>query len=118
MQDVGVCAVTPCDRSFALRVPLGNLCVSPRKPMLYGRPVSMTTTGNGDSGAPTSGASSIDEYLNFRRSLLPLEKMQIGDEQAAAYRGAAPFPHAVIDNFFDPVILDRVLSEFPGAQAI
>ena len=68
----------------------------------------------------TAGAASagIEDYLQFRRSLLPLEKMQAGLERAAAYASAHPFPHAILDDFFDPAILDRVLSEFPGAQGI
>jgi len=30
----------------------------------------------------------------------------------------APFPHIVLDDFFDPVILDRVLTEFPSPGGI
>ena len=74
---------------------------------------------NTDMAAPTApNGHGIDDYMQFRRSLLPLEKMQAGPEDAAAYRAAAPFPHAVFDDFFDPVVLDRVLSEFPGVKGI
>ena len=31
----------------------------------------------------------------------------------ALYANGKPFPHVVFDNFFDPAILDLVLSEFP-----
>src|SRR5437879_4294134 len=30
-----------------------------------------------------------------------------------SYATAKPFPHVAIDNFFDPLLLDLVLSEFP-----
>jgi hypothetical protein len=63
--------------------------------------------------------SSIDEYVSFQKPLLPLEKMRaLVAEKATAYKTAQPFPHIVIDDFFDPVILDRVLSEFPGEDGI
>src|SRR5688572_10423332 len=78
----------------------------------------MTNAVIGEAMAANSAPPSIDDYLQFRRSLLPLEKMQALAEATAAYRTAAPFPHAVFDDFFDPVILDRVLGEFPGAQGI
>jgi Rps23 Pro-64 3,4-dihydroxylase Tpa1-like proline 4-hydroxylase len=50
---------------------------------------------------------------------LPLGRMS---ESAAAahieYLAAKPFPHIVFDNFFDPLVLDRVLEEFPKPDAI
>jgi Rps23 Pro-64 3,4-dihydroxylase Tpa1-like proline 4-hydroxylase len=52
-------------------------------------------------------------------SLLPLERM--AQEAGAArerYRAAKPFPHVVLDDFFDPAILERVLEEFPRPRAI
>jgi hypothetical protein len=36
----------------------------------------------------------------------------------AAYASARPFPHVVIDDFLPPPILDQVLAEFPGPDAI
>jgi len=62
--------------------------------------------------------ATIDDYLQFRRSPLPLEKMEAAAAQAEAHRAASPFPHAVLDDFFDPVVLDRVISEFPGDNGI
>jgi hypothetical protein len=47
-------------------------------------------------------------------AFLPLRRMQ---ESAAAarteYANAKPYPHVVFDNFFDPALLDTVLTEFP-----
>ncbi len=47
-------------------------------------------------------------------AFLPLRRMQ---ESAVAarteYANAKPFPHVVFDNFFDPALLDTVLTEFP-----
>lgn len=63
--------------------------------------------------------SSLDDYLSFRRPLLPLEKMQaIGAEMATTYQTARPFPHIVLDDFLDPIVLDRVLEEFPAEEGI
>jgi hypothetical protein len=47
-------------------------------------------------------------------SFLPLARMAEAKEATRqAYESAKPFPHFVVDNFFDPVLLDHVLSEFP-----
>ena len=35
------------------------------------------------------------------------------DETRVSYLAARPFPHFFIDNFFDPALVDQVLSEFP-----
>jgi Rps23 Pro-64 3,4-dihydroxylase Tpa1-like proline 4-hydroxylase len=50
---------------------------------------------------------------------LPLDRMN--DLVVSAneeYRLAKPYPHIVFDNFFDPDILDQVLTEFPKPDAI
>ena len=62
----------------------------------------------------------IESYVNFERSLLPLALMDelISQNRARDYQENEPFPHTVIDNFFDPSIVDRVLSEFPSARDI
>ena len=47
-------------------------------------------------------------------TFLPLSRMtEIAKSSHASYAGASPFPHVVFDNFFDPALLDLVLSEFP-----
>jgi len=57
-----------------------------------------------------SGAGSTDAG-----ELLPLARMdEIAKSQASAYAKADPFPHIVLDDFFDPAVLDPVLDEFPG----
>ena len=38
---------------------------------------------------------------------------EIAESGNGAYASARPFPHLVIDNFFDPPLLDLVLTEFP-----
>jgi hypothetical protein len=53
------------------------------------------------------------------RELLPLQRMKdLGSKLAGAYKEAEPYPHAVIDDFFEPWVLDAVLAEFPGADDI
>jgi Rps23 Pro-64 3,4-dihydroxylase Tpa1-like proline 4-hydroxylase len=48
------------------------------------------------------------------RSFLPLSRMnEIAESTRLAYSSAQPFPHFVVDNFFDPAIVDQVLAEFP-----
>ena len=47
-------------------------------------------------------------------SFLPLHRMaEISKSAQISYVNAQPFPHIVIDNLFDPTLLDQVLSEFP-----
>jgi 2OG-Fe(II) oxygenase superfamily len=47
-------------------------------------------------------------------TFLPLEKMRaIAPEARASYATAKPYPHVVFDDFFDPALLDMVLTEFP-----
>lgn len=47
-------------------------------------------------------------------TFLPLSRMR--ELEAAAYQSyssAKPFPHVVFDDFFDPALLERILTEFP-----
>ena len=47
-------------------------------------------------------------------SFLPLSRMaEAAGPAKASYANAKPFPHIVFDNFFDPRIVDQILSEFP-----
>jgi 2OG-Fe(II) oxygenase superfamily len=47
-------------------------------------------------------------------SFLPLSRMaEVAGPANASYASAKPFPHVVFDNFFDPRIVDQILSEFP-----
>jgi Rps23 Pro-64 3,4-dihydroxylase Tpa1-like proline 4-hydroxylase len=47
-------------------------------------------------------------------SFLPLTRMaEITEATRQAYASAQPFPHFVIDNFFDPELMDQILTEFP-----
>jgi Rps23 Pro-64 3,4-dihydroxylase Tpa1-like proline 4-hydroxylase len=57
------------------------------------------------------------ETFDFTHSLLPLDKMEeIVATRAQEYQNAQPYPHIVMDDFFDEAILERVLDEFPGTQ--
>jgi Rps23 Pro-64 3,4-dihydroxylase Tpa1-like proline 4-hydroxylase len=50
---------------------------------------------------------------------LPLTRMKdLAASAHAAYRNATPFPHIVIDDFFDPAVVEQVLAEFPRPDAI
>jgi Rps23 Pro-64 3,4-dihydroxylase Tpa1-like proline 4-hydroxylase len=52
-------------------------------------------------------------------SFLPLARMrEIEGSAHSDYLNAKPFPHFVVDNFFDPRIVDQVLAEFPKPDAI
>jgi hypothetical protein len=47
-------------------------------------------------------------------SFLPVANMASAARGAhALYAAAKPFPHLVLDDFFDPALLERVLAEFP-----
>ena len=50
---------------------------------------------------------------------LPLARMkELAGSAHATYINAAPYPHIVLDDFFDPALIDQVLSEFPNPGAI
>jgi hypothetical protein len=50
---------------------------------------------------------------------LPLARMkELAPSANSSYVRAAPFPHVVLDDFFDPEILELVLAEFPKPGAI
>jgi Rps23 Pro-64 3,4-dihydroxylase Tpa1-like proline 4-hydroxylase len=52
-------------------------------------------------------------------SFLPLKRMNTLAQSAHAdYVSARPFPHIVLDNFFDPALLELILEEFPKPDAI
>jgi Rps23 Pro-64 3,4-dihydroxylase Tpa1-like proline 4-hydroxylase len=52
-------------------------------------------------------------------SFLPLKRMNALAQSAHAdYVSARPFPHIVLDNFFDPALLELILEEFPKPDAI
>jgi Rps23 Pro-64 3,4-dihydroxylase Tpa1-like proline 4-hydroxylase len=47
--------------------------------------------------------------------ILPYARMnQIAETKAEEYAAGRPFPHIVIDDFFDPKVVERVLAEFPS----
>ncbi len=61
---------------------------------------------------PALGSLTIDKFL-------PVQRMQeLARTAHSTYIGARPFPHIVLDNFFDPGLLERVLAEFPQPGAI
>ena len=52
-------------------------------------------------------------------SFLPRARMkEIGASGRAIYANAKPYPHIVLDDFFDPEIVDGILGEFPAPDAI
>jgi Rps23 Pro-64 3,4-dihydroxylase Tpa1-like proline 4-hydroxylase len=52
-------------------------------------------------------------------TFLPLARMkEISETAHADYMNAKPYPHVVLDNFFDPELLEQILGEFPAPGAI
>jgi Rps23 Pro-64 3,4-dihydroxylase Tpa1-like proline 4-hydroxylase len=52
-------------------------------------------------------------------AFLPTSRMaEISASAHSSYINAKPFPHIVLDDFFDPEIVNGVLSEFPKPDAI
>lgn len=45
-----------------------------------------------------------------------IDLKRFAKENAKVYQTADPFPNIVIDNFFEPMLLDSVLDEFPRAE--
>lgn len=44
--------------------------------------------------------------------------VEISPSAHSTYANAKPFPHIVLDDFFDPEVVDGVLAEFPSPDAI
>jgi len=62
-----------------------------------------------------SGTHSKSEAPSASEELLPYARMeQIAETKAQEYAAAVPYPHIVIDDFFDARVLERVLTEFPS----
>lgn len=60
---------------------------------------------------PNDGHASFDDTVS---SMLPLERLaRERDNLRASYEAARPYPHIVMDGFFDPAVLDRAVEEFP-----
>ena len=56
---------------------------------------------------------------NFQKPVLPLENIrQLLPDARGSYNQARPFPHIVLDNFFETEVVDKILSEFPDAKDI
>ena len=52
-------------------------------------------------------------------AFLPLARMQaLAESGFQSYSQAKPYPHIVLDDFFDPALVDAVLEEFPQPGAI
>jgi hypothetical protein len=62
----------------------------------------------------------MQSVTNFKiESFLPLQRMQdLAKSAHSDYANAKPYPHIVLDNFFDPNIVDDILAEFPKPNAI
>jgi Rps23 Pro-64 3,4-dihydroxylase Tpa1-like proline 4-hydroxylase len=71
-----------------------------------------TIAVQGPPAIPTFPNLTIDVFL-------PLKRMEAVAEHAhQSYLQAKPFPHVVFDDFFDPLLIERVLEEFPKPNAI
>jgi Rps23 Pro-64 3,4-dihydroxylase Tpa1-like proline 4-hydroxylase len=68
-------------------------------------------------------ASSPNSYLSERGTLVPSQVldverlMQIAAARSSDYRGAAPFPHIMLDGLFSNALLDQAVAELPAASA-
>ena len=52
-------------------------------------------------------------------TFLPLTRMrELAGSARTTYLSARPFPHILLDDFFDATLLDEVLREFPQTEAI
>src|SRR5665213_39172 len=57
-------------------------------------------------------------WLNNAISLIPTEKLaRVAQQYAREYQTGEPFPHIVIDNFFDEDVLDTLIAAFPDPTA-
>jgi Rps23 Pro-64 3,4-dihydroxylase Tpa1-like proline 4-hydroxylase len=59
-------------------------------------------------------STSVASNVQGLREILPYARMkEIAEIKANEYASAKPYPHIVIDNFFESSVLDRILDEFP-----
>ena len=59
--------------------------------------------------------NSLLDLTQFTQSL---ERLRLESQSLSqAYQTAAPYPHVVIDNLFDPELLDRLVAEFPSKKS-
>jgi Rps23 Pro-64 3,4-dihydroxylase Tpa1-like proline 4-hydroxylase len=71
------------------------------------------------SNNPDSWASAQPLQTLTLDRFLPLTRMkELAASAHSTYINAVPYPHIVLDDFFDPSLLDQVLSEFPKPGAI
>ena len=61
--------------------------------------------------AHSHGLATFDDTVS---SMLPLDRLtRERDKLRAFYEAAKPYPHIIMDGFFDPSVLDRAVAEFP-----
>jgi Rps23 Pro-64 3,4-dihydroxylase Tpa1-like proline 4-hydroxylase len=71
------------------------------------------------SNNPDSWASAPPLQTLTLDRFLPLTRMkELAASAHSTYINAVPYPHIVLDDFFDPNLIDQVLSEFPKPGAI
>jgi hypothetical protein len=57
----------------------------------------------------------LDRFDAITDCMLPMARLEAErDTIAARYRAAMPYPHVVLDGFFDAAVLERVEREFPA----
>ncbi len=62
---------------------------------------------------------SIPVTMETELSFLPMARLkELGPSLKRSYETARPYPHVVIDDIFDPILLARVVSEFPGPDRV
>jgi len=71
-------------------------------------------------GVSEARADQADRY-GWMRQATPLLRtdglMELAERLREGYATAEPFPHAVIDDLFDPDMLDEILAVFPAPDA-
>lgn len=64
------------------------------------------------ASAPVLPVSRADGFFEINHA----EAKRIGESLASTYRGGAPFPHIVLDNFIDAQVLREVDRQFPRPE--
>jgi hypothetical protein len=73
----------------------------------------------GSSGTPNNVAKEI--LMQETSPAFQLERstmLSLGDQLAAKFQHASPFPHIVVDDIFPATLLDEVLSEYPEPEEV
>src|SRR3954469_9191683 len=72
------------------------------------------STMNTTLTSPAEAQVTFEQFDDTISRMVPIDRLTVLKEDVRReYVSAKPYPHAVLDGFFDEDVLDRLISEFP-----